>query len=256
MNMRKYRSAVTPLSERVISLIRERKITQKAVADAIEGLDASTLSKLINGDVDYDKPRDPKISTLILLADYFDVSIDYLVGRSDVQTMDEDIRQAVKTTGLSEKVIRALVDVCARVKDPTIDNILGNRERIEKLKEHFLADGLKKMDSMSDIIYRILAPIPMGDGTYRINHGSLIFALMEYREAYAELINTDNELPCIVPESGYRVRAGEEAESLSVATQNKDLAGYRAGQAVELIKRQIEQDIKQDLQTQREDGKS
>ena len=59
---------------RLKQLIQETGVSQRQVAEAI-GLSEPALNHYING------RREPDIATLIKLADYFGVSIDYLVGR-------------------------------------------------------------------------------------------------------------------------------------------------------------------------------
>ena len=63
-------------SDRLIYLRKEKNITQKQLA-----LDLN-LSEV--GIQNYEgKRRKPAYDVLVALADYFDVSIDYLVGRTD-----------------------------------------------------------------------------------------------------------------------------------------------------------------------------
>jgi len=57
-------------------LYGERKLTQKKLADII-GVDQPAVSNLLNG------VSAPKFATLINIADYFGVSIDWLVGRTE-----------------------------------------------------------------------------------------------------------------------------------------------------------------------------
>jgi transcriptional regulator with XRE-family HTH domain len=52
-------------------------MTQRQLAEALR-VTVRTITNYENGS------REPNIATLIALADYFDVSLDYLVGRSDV----------------------------------------------------------------------------------------------------------------------------------------------------------------------------
>lgn len=59
---------------RLKQIMEETGVTQQQVADAI-GVTAPAMNHYING------RREPDIETLIKLADYFGVSIDYLVGR-------------------------------------------------------------------------------------------------------------------------------------------------------------------------------
>ena len=63
-------------SERIIEIKNNRKLLQKDIAQAIN----VTVRQYQR----YEKNQtQPTLSVLIDLADYFDVSLDYLVGRSD-----------------------------------------------------------------------------------------------------------------------------------------------------------------------------
>lgn len=66
-------------SERLVLLRKERNLTQKQLAAEIE------LSELAIQHYESQR-RKPAFDALISLADYFDVSLDYLVGRSDDPT--------------------------------------------------------------------------------------------------------------------------------------------------------------------------
>ena len=61
---------------RLQEIRKSEKITQMQLADII-GVKANTISQYESG------IREPNIRTLIDLADLFDVSVDYLIGRSD-----------------------------------------------------------------------------------------------------------------------------------------------------------------------------
>ncbi len=63
-------------SERLIELRTSRNLTQKQVYEAI-GMSAPGYQRYEYG------TREPAYQNLIALADYFNVSLDYLVGRSD-----------------------------------------------------------------------------------------------------------------------------------------------------------------------------
>jgi transcriptional regulator with XRE-family HTH domain len=67
---------VMDFPERLKALRSEKKATQAMLAQ-ITGLTDRTFRKYEAGAIE------PTMSVLIALADYFDVSIDYLVGRSD-----------------------------------------------------------------------------------------------------------------------------------------------------------------------------
>ncbi len=66
-------------AERIKMLRRDKKITQSALAELL-GVTKTQVSDLENG------KTTTSIERLIALADYFDVSLDYLVGRSDDPT--------------------------------------------------------------------------------------------------------------------------------------------------------------------------
>ncbi len=56
--------------------------------------------------------REPNSETLIQIAKYFDVSIDYLLGISKVKTVDENVKNACRVTGLTENAIKSLQNFC------------------------------------------------------------------------------------------------------------------------------------------------
>ena len=66
-------------SERLIELRKSRGLTQKQVYESV------SMSMLGYQRYEYGE-REPSFQKLIALADYFDVSLDYLVGRSDDPT--------------------------------------------------------------------------------------------------------------------------------------------------------------------------
>ncbi|MEY8387728.1 helix-turn-helix transcriptional regulator [Oscillospiraceae bacterium 38-13] len=64
------------LSERLKALREDRRIYQKELAEL--------LGLSLRGYQCYESNEsDPKLATLIAIADYYQVSIDYLVGRTD-----------------------------------------------------------------------------------------------------------------------------------------------------------------------------
>lgn len=53
----------------------------------------------------------PDALTLAKIADYFDVSADYLLGRTDVKSANVDLKAVCEYTGLSEKAINQLATI-------------------------------------------------------------------------------------------------------------------------------------------------
>ena len=67
---------VAAFSERLQELKTEKNVMQKDVAAAL-GLPLRTYQRYEYGE------REPQLSTLIKIADFYGVSLDYLAGRSD-----------------------------------------------------------------------------------------------------------------------------------------------------------------------------
>ena len=63
-------------AERLLILREGKHVSQSVAADAV-GISLRTYRRYENGE------REATVSTLIRMADYFGVSIDYLVGRTD-----------------------------------------------------------------------------------------------------------------------------------------------------------------------------
>ena len=63
--------------DRLENLCNENGITINKLA-TLSGITQSTIDSIIKG-----KSNNPRIETLVKIADYFCVSVDYLIGRSD-----------------------------------------------------------------------------------------------------------------------------------------------------------------------------
>lgn len=86
---------------RLRELIDKTGKTQQGIADSI-GVSRQALNKWVNGETV------PDIFSAVKIADLFDVSTDYLTGRTDVSSVDADVQTACKVTGLSENSVRNL----------------------------------------------------------------------------------------------------------------------------------------------------
>lgn len=64
------------LNERLRALRLQKRLTQRAIASGV-GISEGTVQKFEYG------VAKPKLDTVVRLADYFNVSLDYLVGRSN-----------------------------------------------------------------------------------------------------------------------------------------------------------------------------
>jgi len=64
------------IAERISLLMKHKNLTQQSLADAI-GVSRPSITQFTSG------VNLPSIKTLVTLADYFGVSLDYLCGRTD-----------------------------------------------------------------------------------------------------------------------------------------------------------------------------
>lgn len=63
--------------ERIRELLKNEGLTQSKLADGI-GVNQSTVCNWLN------RKKEPSIESLWKLADFFDVSVDYLIGRKEI----------------------------------------------------------------------------------------------------------------------------------------------------------------------------
>jgi len=84
------------------NLMLEKNITQLELSENTS-FSRQTIGKWSKGGTV------PDIYALQELADYFNVSTDYLLGRTKEKTTNEDIQKTIETTGLSEKAINSIV---------------------------------------------------------------------------------------------------------------------------------------------------
>lgn len=82
-------------------LMKDRGITQQMIADNI-GKTRQAVGYYADGS------SSPDWETLVKLAKFFSVSVDYLLGCSDVETRNENIQAVHHYTGLSQNAIATL----------------------------------------------------------------------------------------------------------------------------------------------------
>lgn len=86
----------------------------------------------------------PNIDKLILIADFFNVSIDYLVGKDKEQTEEEFVQSIVNYTGLEEKS----VEVLHNLKCESTNEI---EETVKKISAVF--SGRRSQDTKTDLSF-------------------------------------------------------------------------------------------------------
>lgn len=96
-------------SRRIAAALNRRNMSQKDLADMCVNVSESTLTAWIKGDK-HGKRTEPKIEGLNEVAKALGVSLDYLVGNTEVASPKTDMRAACEFTGLSEQAITNLKD--------------------------------------------------------------------------------------------------------------------------------------------------
>lgn len=86
------------VGEKIRKLREETSTPQQKIADLL-GVTRQSLSLYEKGE------RTINVEALGKLAEFFNVSADYLLGLSDVKSTEQDMKTACKVTGLSEKAI-------------------------------------------------------------------------------------------------------------------------------------------------------
>lgn len=77
-------------------------------------LDGSRISRYLNGAIT------PQADTIAKLADFFDVSCDYLIGNADHKTKDFNAQQIERMTGINADSINHLIELKDKFKEWTI----------------------------------------------------------------------------------------------------------------------------------------
>jgi transcriptional regulator with XRE-family HTH domain len=112
------------LTERLILLREEKRLTRKDIAEYLK-IDQSTYGKYELG------KREPDYDTLTELANFFDVTTDYLLGQSNIRNHQESRIETkayhnLDTSGLPEEDIKKV------------------EEYVELLKKKYNPDGTLK----------------------------------------------------------------------------------------------------------------
>ena len=81
---------------------QNEKYSDKKLAEEL-GISRTTFSRIRNGETQ------PSCAAIANIADYFKVSVDYLMGLSDVASLDKDVRLVCNATGLDEEAVEQLL---------------------------------------------------------------------------------------------------------------------------------------------------
>ena len=91
-----------PFPTNLRELIKNNKTTQEELTAVLNVKTRQSVTGYIDGSTL------PTIDKVVALADFFNVSVDYLLGRTAPKTADHDLRFVCEYTGLSEQAIEFL----------------------------------------------------------------------------------------------------------------------------------------------------
>lgn len=118
--MAKVTNAPTTIGERIKDLREKKGETQEELKTALSVAKRETIAQWEND------TRDIKTNYTVLLAEHFNVSTDYLLGRTSIETPDFGIQAIHEETGLSEKAIMRLKWCREQSKDNSITNAVNS----------------------------------------------------------------------------------------------------------------------------------
>lgn len=109
--------------KRLKEIRKERKITAKQLAKVLN-VSESTISLYENG------KREPDLKTLLNIAEYFNVSVDYLIGKTDEK----------------EKLIKDIGTISIRGRDGSVIESELSDSQLETFKKllNYISDNDKK----------------------------------------------------------------------------------------------------------------
>ena len=127
------------IGERINTLLAERNVKQKELAKII-GVKDNTISYFCSG------KRIHNTQQIKCIADFFDVSADYILGISSDPTKNKDIKNICDYTGLSEKAVQKLNKFNEATQGGFFHSVTHNLNLMNKLIE-------------SDVLFNVLAYI-------------------------------------------------------------------------------------------------
>lgn len=100
---------------RLKQLREERKLTLRELADIIH-IDKSSLSRFENGE------REPRTSVILDIANFFNVSVDYLLGVSENRNPDKDVARQESLDNILQREMEGVdFALYGEVKDLTTE---------------------------------------------------------------------------------------------------------------------------------------
>ncbi len=98
---------------RLRELRQSKQLTQEELSKILK-IPRSTYANYENGS------REPDNNTISLISDYFNVSVDYLFGKTDIKKYTEDILAFNSTEGLTEDDLKLVHQMIQNMRDKNL----------------------------------------------------------------------------------------------------------------------------------------
>lgn len=125
-------------------LIEEKGITQEELKEKLGVSTRQSVTGYIDGSTL------PTIDKINALADLFDVSADYLLGRTPEKTSEVDLKAVYEDIGLSEEAVKAIRDIRKQnysdglkllLENPSLDVICEHISKLANYSRDFISSG-------------------------------------------------------------------------------------------------------------------
>lgn len=139
------------ISKRVADLMKNHPKAQGKTQNEIAaemGIASSVLTKLLSVDDNKSKSKNPSSATICAIADYFDVSTDYILGRTEIRTADPATKDICDALGLWDEAVIHLRDD-GKFRD--VINFLFTQHDFANAHEP-VSEGEKMLGSSSSIL--------------------------------------------------------------------------------------------------------
>lgn len=127
--MRKAANVVKVFRKRLLQLRTEKRLSQSKLAKQL-GISPATIGYYENGD------RLPDIDIAARIANFFDVTADYLLGFSNSRTAEKSMKTACAVTGLSEEAIKNIQETKKLLDEGNNEVYISNKKTIEGIEPY------------------------------------------------------------------------------------------------------------------------
>ncbi len=238
------------IAERITVLRKSKKMTQSELAPKLN------LSRDALANFETRTDRQIPFDRLIEIADYFNTSVDYLIGRIDIQNSNADIQYIGKETGLNDESIEILQEL-KKFSPEVIDTInylikqekifpisdfsfiSNNNEDMEKNEKKALENYNKAEEYWDDLHLKILSTISnyynvnIADEIIYIDKKNNIKSKDDFSTDFQRGINTKTKISLkdiadtkMLKDIEYQLKKSKENRIKGTTEKNKQMEKY------------------------------